>query len=484
MEMRLDLILCNSVAGDSILTDCREAGWMINVSSSIEKFLTEDDTTPPPLIILAIPMNWNETKTDSEIGRLKEWHEQNPHTQIILIAPEGHHSADRLALKLGARHSLFSPYESGDLTGILSKIARGLGKRQQINAINMHLHRPEGFDEIIGESKKIKEVLQLAKKVGKSEFTSLMITGENGTGKGALAKTIHQISSRASEPFIEVNCAAIPKNLLESEFFGHEKGAFTDAKERKMGLFELANGGTIFLDEIGEIDYGLQAKLLKFLDSRTIRRVSGTQFLPVDVNIISATNRDLKDLIDSKRFRIDLFYRLNVIEIKLPPLRDRVEDIRTIALKYTEKFAAHLKKGKPGLSEEACKLLEDYNWPGNIRELINLIERAVLLDTDGQINPEDLPIRNKVQETTLNIRKGEEALKINIPSEGVSLEDVEKGLILATLERTRGNITRAAGLLKVERGTLRYKMKKYGIEAAEHKQKTGTGKYKPIGVTG
>ena len=251
-----------------------------------------------------------------------------------------------------------------------------------------------------------------------------------------------------------------------------------------MGLFELANGGTIFLDEIGEIDYGLQAKLLKFLDSRTIRRVSGTQFLPVDVNIISATNKDLNDLIDSSRFRIDLFYRLNVIEIKLPPLRDRIEDIRPIALKYTEKFASHLKKSKPRLSEEACRLLEEYSWPGNIRELINLIERAVLLDTDGEINSEDLPIRKEVQETTLNIEEDEETLRINIPSEGVSLEGVEKGLILATLERTGGNITRAAGLLKVERGTLRYKMKKHGIKAAEYEQKNRTGKYKPVNITG
>ncbi|MBN2183865.1 MAG: sigma-54-dependent Fis family transcriptional regulator [Candidatus Krumholzibacteriota bacterium] len=481
--MRLDLILCDSDTGGPILTDCKEAGWVTNVYSSVEEFLSGVDTSPPPLIILSLPMKWSKIKTEDEISRLKEWHAENPHTQIILIAPKGHQAADRFALKLGARHSLFSPYESKDLTGILSKIARGLGKRKQIDAINMHLRRPEGFDEIVGESKKIQEVLQLAKKVGKSEFTSLMITGENGTGKGALAKAIHQISSRASEPFIEVNCAAIPKNLLESEFFGHEKGAFTDAKERKMGLFELANGGTIFLDEIGEIDYALQAKLLKFLDSRTIRRVSGTQFLPVDVNIISATNRDLKDLIDSSRFRIDLFYRLNVIEITLPPLRDRVEDIRPIALKYTEKFAANLKKGKPRLSEEACRSLEEYSWPGNIRELINLIERAVLLDTDGEINPEDLPIQKEIKETTLNIEEGEETLKINIPSEGVSLEGVEKGLILATLEQTGGNITRAAGLLKVERGTLRYKMKKYGIKAAEHEQKNGTGKYKPISVT-
>ncbi|MBN2071776.1 MAG: sigma-54-dependent Fis family transcriptional regulator [Candidatus Krumholzibacteriota bacterium] len=475
MELKLDLIPYDISAGDVIQKDCAEAGWNINRFSTIEKLLSAARKSTSPLVVLAISGKSNNSKIEYELDRLKLWHDQNPKTQMILVTPKDYQAAAEISLKLGVRHSISYPYKTKDLTGILSKIATGLSKRHHMDAVNEHLHRPEGFDEIIGESKPIQEVLQLAMKVGKSEFTSLMITGENGTGKGALAKAIHQISSRSSGPFIEVNCAAIPRNLLESEFFGYEKGAFTDAKERKLGLFELANGGTIFLDEIGEIDYGLQAKLLKFLDSRTIRRVSGTQFLPVDVRIISATNKDLKELIASNRFRTDLFYRLNVIEINLPPLRDRIEDIRPIALKFTDIFSTRLKKGHTRLTEDACTLLEKYNWPGNIRELINLIERAVLLDSDGLIKADDLPIKNETWDNMLSLDNSEGNIRINIPSEGVPLESVEKGLILGTLERTNGNISQAAGLLKVERGTLRYKMKKHGINASDHKEKIKTG---------
>ena len=483
MGLRLDLILCGSDTNESIRRDCNEAGWEVSRFLSIGDFLRSPDTSPVPLVILSISEDWKDTKPGSQLSSLKDWHKNNPDTQIILFTPENFAGADRLAIRLGARHSLFFPYRNRDLIGILSKIAQGIGKRQQIKAVNKHLIHPDGFEEIIGESDKIQEVIKLAMKVGKSEFTSVMITGESGTGKGALARAIHQIGSRASGPFIEVNCAAIPRNLLESEFFGYEKGAFTDAKERKRGLFEIANGGTIFLDEIGEIDYGLQAKLLKFLDSRTIRRVSGTQFLPVDVQIISSTNKNLKEAIASNNFRTDLFYRLNVIEITLPPLRDRIEDIRPIALSYTRKFAARLKKEDIRLTEEACQLLEQYSWPGNIRELINLIERAVLLDDDGVITAEDLPVEKNARETAVNIRKTDVIIKIDLPPEGASLESVERGLIVATLEHTGGNITRAARLLKVERGTLRYKMKKHGIEATDHKKKIKIGEYEPVPVT-
>jgi transcriptional regulator with PAS, ATPase and Fis domain len=252
-----------------------------------------------------------------------------------------------------------------------------------------------------------------------------------------------------------------------------------------MGLFEVANGGTIFLDEVGEIDFNLQAKLLKFLDSRTIRRVSGTQFLPVDVRVISATNRNLKDDVESKRFRTDLYYRLNVVEITLPPLRSRKEDIRPIAEAYTKKFSSRLKKGEIVLSEDAYTLLERYSWPGNIRELINLIERAVLLNTTGRIRAADLPIAAEVddEDTLCHVKKRYETIKIELPPEGVRLDQVEEAVILETLIKTGGNVTRAAHLLGVERGTLRYKMKKHGIDGQDLKKKIKTGEYEPVLVT-
>ncbi len=483
MSLRLDLITYDGENKNSLLTDCGEAGWKVTVFDSIEEYLDSTSVLPSPVLIFSIPDNWNETDGDDSLGLLKTWREENTGTQLVLLVPEKWSEGNRLVLDLAARHCLKKPYAGKDLTDILSRIARGLGKRRQKKAIDSRLGATEGFEEIIGVSEKIKSVIALAEKVGKSDFTSVMITGENGTGKGAIAKAVHQASSRASGPFIEVNCAAIPRALLESEFFGYEKGAFTDAKEKKIGLFECANNGTIFLDEVGEIDYGLQAKLLKFLDSRTIRRVSGTQFLPVDVRIISATNRDLRNDIEAKLFRVDLFYRLNVVEINLPPLRDRIEDIRPIAESYTRKFAARLKKKDITLSDEAIELLERYYWPGNIRELINLIERAVLLNTTGQIKPADLPIMRGQKETTLKIEEDQGILRIDLPQNGASLEEVEKGLILASLARTGGNITRAAGLLKVERGALRYKMKKHGIDGSSIKEKTKNGVFEPLLVT-
>ncbi len=485
MSLVLDIICTDSEILETVANDCSESGWDVSKFSSASDFVLEKESSAPSVLIFADSNAMIDQDITPDIDALIEWHSRNAATQLILLIPEGAANEDNVALKLGARQQLHLPYKSRDLHMILSQIAGGLGKRKLDEAIRERTSKPEGFDDIIGVSDAMQEIIALAIKVGKSDCTSVMITGENGTGKGVLASAIHEISSRSSGPFIEVNCAAIPANLLESEFFGYEKGAFTDAKERKMGLFEVANGGSIFLDEVGEIDFNLQAKLLKFLDSRTIRRVSGTQFLPVDVRVISATNRELKADVATKRFRPDLYYRLNVVEIRIPPLRSRIEDIRPIAETYTKKFSSRLKKGDIRLTEDAYSLLEQYSWPGNIRELINLIERAVLLNTTGEIRVADLPIASEAQaeETTCYVKKENGILKIDIPSEGVSLDQVEEAVILETLVRTGGNITRAASLLGVERGTLRYKMKKHGIDGPELKKKLKTGEFEPVSVT-
>ncbi len=485
MSLVLDIICSDFDVLETAVNDCAESGWDVSKFSSTNDFILERENSAPPVLIFAGTEAMIDRDISPDIDTLIDWRGRNPATQIILLIPEGLRNEDNVALKLGARHQLHMPYKSRDLHTILSQIAGGLGKRKLDKAIRDRIAKPEGFDDIIGVSDAMQEIITLAIKVGKSDCTSVMITGENGTGKGALAGAIHQISARSSGPFIEVNCAAIPANLLESEFFGYEKGAFTDAKERKMGLFEVANGGSIFLDEVGEINFNLQAKLLKFLDSRTIRRISGTQFLPVDVRVISATNRDLKADMKITRFRADLYYRLNVVEIMIPPLRDRIEDIRPIAEAYTSKFSSRLNKGDIELTEDAYSLLEQYSWPGNIRELINLIERAVLLNTTGEVRAADLPIASEVrtEETTCHFKKENGTLKIDIPSEGVSLDQVEEAVIHETLLRTGGNITRAASLLGVERGTLRYKMKKHGIDGQEFKKKIKTGEFEPVSVT-
>jgi DNA-binding NtrC family response regulator len=485
MKLVLDIISSDQDVLSSVADECAESGWTVSRFSGVNDFTSERVTSSPPVLIFNGSEDVAGDDGSREVMLLVEWLDRNPGTQLILLIPESIRSEDNLALKLGARHQLHIPYESRDLHTILSQIAGGLGKRKLDEAVRERTIKPKGFDGIIGVSDAMQEIIELAIKIGKSDCTSVMITGENGTGKGAIAGAIHQISSRSKGPFIEVNCAAIPGKLLESEFFGYEKGAFTDAKERKMGLFEVANGGTIFLDEVGEIDFNLQAKLLKFLDSRTIRRVSGTQFLPVDVRVISATNRDLRADVEMKRFRTDLFYRLNVVEIRIPPLRSRRDDIRPIAEAYAAKFSSRLNKGEIKLTDDAYELLEEYPWPGNIRELINLIERAVLLNTSGEISAEDLPIRPVAarDESTCHFKKEQGTLKIDIPPEGVSLDQIEKAVIHETLIRTGGNITRAASLLGVERGTLRYKMKKHGIDGQELKKKIKTGEFEPVSVS-
>ena len=482
MQPKIAIIDADEGARERTIALCEGSGWSPEGYASLSAFLQETRSREPDVLVYAAPDAWVEGVQERTVTGLETWRGENGKSQLLLLLPSGFQGGDRLALKLGARNILYRPVDDDDISSILRKAAEGIGKRTRRRELRRRLDTPAGFEEILGTSGKIREVIELARRVAGSDFTSVMILGEPGTGKGALAKAIHAASDRSKGPFIEVNCGAIPRNLLESEFFGYEKGAFTDAKEEKIGLFECADGGTIFLDEVGEIDYGLQAKLLKFLDSRTIRRISGTRFLPVDVRIISATNSNLKRAVETKRFRSDLYYRLNVLEIHLPPLRERREDVRPIAEAYTKRFAGRMNKAGTALSEEAVTALEEYSWPGNIRELINIIERAVLLNRSGTVTPADLPLVKEQRETTVAVEETEGTIRIDIPPEGVSLEEVEKGLILAALERTEGNVTRAAGLLGVGRGTLRYKMKKYGIDPAETKENLKNGSFEPVGA--
>ncbi len=484
------LHLLNLVEGDEkarsrMVSQCEESGWDARQFSSLEELLREDKATETPVIILSLDRNEAAEISTLRIDHFREWKSKNPGIQLFLILEEGTKSADRLALQLEARHVLFKPYRQEDFSGLLSRIAGGLGKRKRARAIEKRNSR-QNFSDIIGTSEKIREVLSLAEKIASAEDTSVMITGECGTGKGAIARAIHRASKRASGPFIEVNCAAIPSTLLESEFFGYEKGAFTDAREDKMGLFECANGGTIFLDEVTEIDYGLQAKLLKFLDTRVIRKISGTRFLPVNVRVISATNSDMTEAIREKRFRSDLFYRLNVVELTLPPLRERIEDIEPIAIHYTQVFSEKLKKGGVKLSPEAVSVLEQYHWPGNIRELINMIERTVLLNTSGEIRAADLPItpcEGPNQETRVCAGGSGGRIRVNLNTGGASLAEIEREVIRTALFQADGNITAAARMLEVGRGTLRYKMSKYGIKGSEIKKKIKHGEYQPVSLT-
>ena len=334
--------------------------------------------------------------------------------------------------------------------------------------------------EVIGESPAMQELMRFVRRVAASEASTILIEGENGTGKDLIAKTLHYQSLRQAEPFIAINCAAIPETLLESELFGYEKGAFTDARQQKRGLLELADRGTLFLDEIGEIPLVLQAKLLRVLEEQTFRRLGGLKDIVVDLRVVAATNKGLREAVREGAFRQDLYFRLNVIHVQIPALRERVEDILPLARFFVDHYNKKFKRQLEGITPEAARVLMSHDWPGNVRELRNAIERAMILEESQRITPNSLPLsltRSHVPAYAAAAAGTPlaEPLQLNSmgmpqqPSQlppveaGLSLEENERRLVQTALEKTNGNQTQAAKLLQVTRDTLRYKMKKYGL---------------------
>ncbi len=320
--------------------------------------------------------------------------------------------------------------------------------------------RPESFPwgNLIGSSGAMRPVKALLAKVAALPVSSVLLIGESGTGKDLIAKTIHFNSPRSSRPFQNVTCSALPVTLLESELFGHERGAFTDAKQQKKGLFELAQGGTVYLDEIGDTPLLLQVKLLRFLEEKEFKRVGGSHDIRVDVRVIAATNRDLKSAMREGSFRSDLYYRLSTILVRVPPLRERKDDVRPLAEAFRQSFAEAFGKDVRGISARAFEHLESYDWPGNVRELKNVIERAVLLCEGDRLRRNDF----------LDFDEASEPYGCSLPAGGLDLDRLERDLLLQALERAGGNQTRAGQLLRLSRDQIRYRIEKYGlVEARE-----------------
>ena len=315
------------------------------------------------------------------------------------------------------------------------------------------------FDDLVGNSPLTRETRAFLKKVAHSPSSTVLITGENGTGKDLAAKIVHFQSRRSAAPFMNITCSALAENLLESELFGHERGAFTGALQQKKGLFELADGGSVFLDEIGEMSVALQAKLLRFLEEKAFKRVGGAQDLRVDVRIIAATNRDLKEMVRTGSFREDLFYRLRVLPVELPPLRRRPEDIAPLARLFLHRFSHEFAKEVEDLDASALRLLESSAWPGNVRELRNAVERAVLLAEGRRLTAHDFRSLSGAGDGG-----GRESNGVALPAEGLDFEQVEKSLVVQALERARGNQAKAAKLLGMPRDWLRYRIQKFRLE--------------------
>jgi len=389
---------------------------------------------------------------------LKRLRELDKNLPVLLITAYGSIDTAIQAIRLGAYDYITKPF---DLEAILLPVNNALEAsrlKKEVSYFRSQENVRFGLHRIIGQSPAMREVRQRVRQIAQSEASTVLLEGESGTGKDLIARTIHNESNRADQPFVEVNCAALPETLIESELFGHERGAFTDAKTRKAGLLELAHSGTLYLDEIGDMNPTLQSKLLGVIENKRFRRVGGVKDLSVDVRFIAATNRNLATAMERGDFRKDLFYRLKVFSITLPPLRERLSDLPLLIDFLLGELRKEFKKKIVGLSAEAHRVLASYHWPGNVRELRNVLERAFILCEGENIEPEHLP--PELIASPSSPQPG--AFPFKLPPQGIPLETVERDLIRQALEICEGNQIRAAKLLGISRDVLRYRMKKFG----------------------
>lgn len=398
---------------------------------------------------------------DNGLALLTSFKELNPDLLVIIITGYGSVESAVDALKLGAFDYMKKPFKADALRVIVKLALQTQGLRREVRSLRRNSDLGEQT-RLLGASPLFVKALEQVREVARIPSATVLLTGESGTGKELAARAIHTLSNRREHPFVAVNCASIPAELMESELFGHERGAFTGATTRKAGLFEEANNGTIFLDEIGDMHAALQAKLLRVLEERTLRRVGGNRDLPVDLRVIAATNRNLEERIKAGSFRPDLYYRLNVVPIQLPPLRERTEDIDLLAKYFLDSFSRSFGKSFQGITPEALQILEAYDWPGNVRELKNIIERITIMANGPLLTAGHLPA-DLARQPSHNLQS--EAVSLPAGAQGLEqvLSAVEQQLIQQALQQAEGNVVKAAGLLKIPRGTLRYKMEKYGL---------------------
>jgi DNA-binding NtrC family response regulator len=391
------------------------------------------------------------------VSVLKRLKEHDPDVLVILLTAYASVETAVEAMKIGAYHFANKPFNLDDVAATVEKALETTRLRREVRLLRASQAQPYSLERIVGDSGQMQTLKTLLRKVATSPASTVLLTGESGTGKDLAAKVLHYNSDRANRPFMNITCSALPETLLESELFGHERGAFTDARQQKRGLLESADGGTVFLDEIGEMVPALQAKLLRFLEEKAFKRVGGAADIRVDVRVIAATNRDLEEEVRNGKFRSDLYYRLNVLPITLPPLRGHPEDVPGLVRFYIDQFNREFKKTVSGASPAALRLLETYGWPGNIRELRNIVERAMLLAEHDVLDASDFAML--VGRTSGNG-------SFELPPNGVNLEQLERSLVVQALERSSGNQTRAATLLGLNRDQIRYRIEKFGLVRA------------------
>lgn len=413
----------------------------------------------PDLILLDVNLpDFLGTELLPKIG--KDW----PDVPVVMITAYGTVDGAVEAMRFGAYDFIVKPIDYVKLKGVLTNALEMASLKDTVAYYKQKEEKEFDLDGIIAESAVMKKVLNLIRTVARSEVSAILLQGDSGTGKDILAQAVHHLSRRKSKPFMVINCSAIPDNLLESELFGYEKGAFTDAKERKKGLVEVAHGGTLFLDEIGTLISPLQAKLLRFLETQTFKRIGGIKDIGVDVRVISATNQNLEQSVADGDFRKDLFYRLNVCPVYIPPLRERRDDILPLARFFIELFNQKLRKKIKGLKRDTEAAFLDYDWPGNIRELRNVIERAMIFEEQELLSKTHLPLK-----TGLLTGSGWLDEQAVFGMENTSLDGMEKKMILHSLQKSEGNKSLAARRLGITRDTLRYKLKKHALTDEDYR---------------
>lgn len=456
MQRKILIVDDETFIAKSMERHLEREGYDVSTAESGEEGLEIFKTELPDIVLLDIQLpDMNGLEVFEEIRRMSK------DTIVIIISSHGDIETAVSAIKLGAYDFVEKPFDLKRISVLIKKATETVVLKREVSSLREEQSGKYSFSSIIGQSPAMEEVKRLARKIAESDATTILIQGESGTGKNLLARAIHYNSSRQFEPYVEVTATALPDTLVESELFGYEKGAFTDAKVAKKGLFELSDGGTIYLDEIGDIKPSTQSKLLRVIEEKTFKRVGGLKDVHVNVRVIAATNKDLESSVKDGSFRADLYYRLKVIPIVIPPLRERKEDIMPLVLHLIGQFNKEFKKAIKGVSPEAERILVAYPWPGNIRELKNAIERICILEDAEIIYPEHIPleIREYIAE---EIEDGERAV-VNLPPQGVSLSTVEKRLVMQALAMVDNNQTRAARLLGVTRDVLRYKMQKFGL---------------------
>ena len=463
----------DGVLAGNIRAHLRCGGWEVAVSGSVGEALSALETVRPDIVVADYRL-----PDKSGIDLIKAAVAMDPHIKVVLITGEGSIQVAVEAVKAGAYDYLSKPLVLAELKLLLERAWEAARAEKALAFYQLKQARGSGVEALLGESPAIRrikdtiaQILEMEARVIDGDLPAVLITGETGTGKELVARALHFDGRRRERPFVEVNCASIPANLLEAELFGHERGAFTDAKERKVGLVESAEGGTLFLDEIGEVDFSTQAKLLKLLEERTVRRIGSVRERKVNVRIISATNRDLERMVHEGRFRADLFFRLRIITLHVPPLRERGRDVLLLARHFLALHARRYGQKDLEFSQEAQSMLLNHSWPGNVRELRNILEQTVLLAQQRVIPAADIALHRV---TPLPEEHGAPMPRdspMPVPNQGVRLADVERELVRETLEKTDWNVSKAARLLGVSRDMLRTRLQKHGLVRAHRTQK-------------